>query len=85
MTIDVPTATIVGGAVAALAAGIGWVARTTVFGRFDALEKSRDKLGVRVGDLESWIKAHDAVDAYRYRRKLTSGQGIPTQEDDTPP
>jgi hypothetical protein len=40
MTIDVPTAVVVGGALSALAGVGAWVANTTVFRRLDALEKN---------------------------------------------
>jgi hypothetical protein len=39
MTIDVPTAVVVGGAISALAGVGAWVANTTVFRRLDALEE----------------------------------------------
>lgn len=69
---------------------IGWVVRQLVFGRMDALEKrlatvddvhskSAEGQGKRIGDLESWTVAHDAVESER-RRVREDTRGIPITE-----
>lgn len=80
MTIDVPTASLgVGVAV------VGWfLIRLTVFDAIHRLERSAESQGKRIGDLESWTEAHDKVDEYRFKRKMTAPHGNPTSEDDTP-
>lgn len=80
MTIDVPTASI-----AASIAVVGWfLVRMTVFDAIKELRSANIRQGERIGALEEWIKAHDAVETYRYKRKLTAPKGNPVPDDDTP-
>jgi hypothetical protein len=80
MTIDVPTAGIATGAAAVL----WFLLRLTVFDAIKELRASNIRQGTRIGKLEEWRKAHDAVEEFRHRRKLTSPRGVPVQEDETP-
>lgn len=50
MTVDVPTAVLVSGALGALGAAATWVARTTVFERLASLEDKQEKNARRFGE-----------------------------------
>lgn len=71
-----------------IASGAAYLLRLVVFDRLDRLEKavakSAESQGKRIGDLESWIDAHDKVEEYKARRTMSRAHGIPTQEDETP-
>lgn len=70
---------------------IAWVARATVFNRMEALEKrvtvvddkhstSNKEQGIRIGDLESWNVAHEAVEKERQRVREDT-RGIPVSNE----
>ena len=50
MTVDVPTAVLVGGAISAVAAMGAWAARTTIFDRLSKLEEKHDQSAGRFGE-----------------------------------
>ena len=77
MTFDLPTAGVATGV-----AVVGWfLIRLTVFDAIKRLERGAADQGKRVGDLESWTVAHDKVEDYRYKRRMT---GANPSDDDTP-
>lgn len=78
MTFDVPTAAIATG----ICAVLWFLLRLTVFDAIRRLERGAADQGKRIGDLESWTEAHDKVEEYRYKRKLTNPTG---NREDTPP
>ena len=80
MTIDVPTASLAAGI-----AVIGWyLVRMTVFDAIKELRAANIRQGERIGALEEWKVAHDKVEDYRYKRRLTVPKGNPIPEDETP-
>ena len=70
---------------AAFAGLVGWVVRTLVTDRIAALEKalkdSAESQGRRIGDLESWNVAHEAVEKERQRVREDT-RGIPTVNEE---
>jgi len=71
------------GAVAsALIALTGWVVRTLIIDRIRKIEEthaaSSAAQGKRIGDIESWVTAHDAVE--RERRRVDT-RGVPRGGD----
>jgi hypothetical protein len=80
MTVDVPTAALV-----PAVGGIVWfLLRLTVFDAIKELRASNVRQGTRIGDIEEWKKAHDAVEEFKHRRRLTAGNGIVQRDDETP-
>jgi hypothetical protein len=63
----------------AIIALVAWVVRSTFIDRIRALDASAEKQGKRIGDLESWTVAHDAVESER-RRVREDTRGIPVTE-----
>lgn len=59
---------VAGGVLGTLGGVAAWVARAVIFSRIDALETSRDKLGQRVGECETWQRITDAVEQDRLER-----------------
>jgi len=68
-------------AIPAVIALTGWVVRALVIDRLRGLEESRVRLGERVGQLEAWRQAHEAVMRDRRRRDT---RGVVADEDSTP-
>ncbi len=72
-----------------IASGMAYLLRLVVFDRLDRLEKSvarsAESQGKRIGDLESWIDAHDKVDEYKARRSMSRAHGIPVRDEDETP
>lgn len=64
---------------------VAWVVRATLLDRItkleDALQKSAEGQGKRIGDLESWTVAHDAVESER-RHVREDTRGVPVQVTD---
>lgn len=77
MTFDVPTASIV----AAAAVVVWFLVRLTIFDAIRELRASNVRQGERLGKLEEWTVAHDKVEDYRYRRRMTAAKGNPVDED----
>jgi hypothetical protein len=63
----------------AIIALVAWVVRSTLLDRIKALEEGNRMQGKRIGDLESWTVAHDAVESER-RRVREDTRGIPVDE-----
>ncbi len=73
MTVDVAVVVSIGAGLVGIAGGaVAWVAKTTVLGRLDSLESSRDGMGGRFGEgqkkTEIWQACHDAVELDRQGR-----------------
>jgi hypothetical protein len=60
-----------------LPAVIGFVLRALVLDRIRGLEEANIRQGKRIGDLESWTFAHDAVESERRR---VDTRGVPLEE-----
>lgn len=59
----------------AIIALVAWVVRSTLLDRIRQLEEGNRQQGKRIGDLESWTVAHDAVE-----RERRDTRGIPVDE-----
>jgi len=85
MTIDVPTAVLLPLVGGALVAVTGYVVRAMVLDRIKALEDAVKGQGTRFGEdvksIRGWQQAHDAVEDFKHRRKLTSPRGVPISDD----
>jgi hypothetical protein len=57
---------------------IGFVLRALVLDRIKQLEEANIRQGKRIGDLESWTFAHDAVESERRR---VDTRGVPVVDE----
>jgi hypothetical protein len=60
----------------AVIALVAWVVRATLLDRIKGLEEGNRQQGKRIGDLESWTVAHDAVESER-RHVREDTRGVP--------
>lgn len=67
----------------AIIALVAWVVRATLLDRIKQLEEGNRQQGKRIGDLESWTVAHDAVESER-RHIREDTRGIPQPVPDKP-
>lgn len=71
---------LVGAALPAVIGLTGWAVRMLVVDRIRSLEDSRARMGERIGELESWRKAHEAVLRDRRRRDT---RGVVSRDDES--
>lgn len=71
---------LVGAALPAVIGLTGWAVRMLVIDRIRALEDSRARMGERIGELESWRMAHEAVMRDRRRRDT---RGVVSRDEDS--